>query len=137
MASGVESARTAGRCCGGGGWRRSRYAEAVADLYYMSEKFGVALHLMAVTDAPLRQRVRDAYVSSARLAHTVGGGPPNAQPSAELMERTEALAERVTQDGTYDTSFDVMSDDEVEAVAEEIYSINLAIEIEIRGLSRR
>ena len=66
--------------------RRSRYAEAVADLYYMSEKFGVALHLMAATDAPLRQRVRYAYVISARLAHTVGGGPPNAQPSAELMD---------------------------------------------------
>ena len=86
----------------------------MSDLYYMSEKFGAAVRLMATTDAPLRQRVRDAYVSSVRLAHTVGGGRPEAQPSDELVRRMEDLAENVTLDGTYDTTFTVLSDERIE-----------------------
>jgi hypothetical protein len=56
----------------------------VADLYYMSEKFGIEVDHMAVTDEPLRQRVRDAYVRSAHYARGVEGGDANAQPSGIL-----------------------------------------------------
>jgi hypothetical protein len=43
-----------------------------------------------------------------------------------------ALAERVTMDGTYDTSFKVMSKDEVVAIANEILSLNLSIRLELQ-----
>jgi hypothetical protein len=104
----------------------------MGDLQYMSEKFGVAVHIMATTDAPLRRRVRDAYVHSARLGDPdLGGLGP--EPSPELAERVRSLAEKVTLDGTYDTSFKVMSDDQVKEIAEEIYNINLGIEIELQA----
>jgi hypothetical protein len=104
----------------------------MGDLHYMSEKFGVAVHIMATTDAPLRQRVRHAYVGSARLGDPdLGGLGP--EPSPELAERVNSLAGRVTLDGTYDTSFKVMSDDEVKEIAEEIYDINVGIEIELQA----
>ena len=85
------------------------------DLYYMKEKYGVAVHLMATSDGTLRQRVRDAYVSS-------------------LIKRMEDLAEKVTQDGTYDTSFSVLSDERVAEVAEDIYDIHLEIVDELGHL---
>jgi hypothetical protein len=97
------------------------------DLYYMKEKYGVAVHLMATSDGTLRQRVRDAYVTSVRIAHTVEGGRPEAQASAALIKRMDDLAEKVTQDGTYDTSFSVMSDERIAEVAEDIYDIHLEI----------
>ena len=104
----------------------------VADLYYMAERFGIAVRLMATTEGSLRERVRDAYITSARLAHPVEGGHLNALPSDQLIQRMERLGETVTADGTDDTSFVVMSDADVEATAEEIYEIFLAIEDELR-----
>jgi hypothetical protein len=106
----------------------------MADLYNMKEKYGVAVHLMATSDGTLRQRVHDAYVSSVRLAHTVGGGRPESQASAALIERMEDLAEKVSQDGTYDTSFSVLSDERIAEVAEDIYDIHLEIVAELGHL---
>jgi len=111
----------------------STLTPAMADLFYMSKKFGNAVHHMAVVDAPRRQRVRDAYVNSARLARTEGSGHANAQPSDELVRAMEELSERVTQDGAYDTTFSLMSDEEVGAIAEEIYEIYIAIQGELSG----
>ena len=108
----------------------------MSDLYYMSEKYGTAVRLMATTDSPLRERVRDAWVSSARLAHTVGGGRPEVQPSDALVKRMEDLAENVTMDGAYDTSFKVMTDAQIEEVAEEIYDIHIGIHSELRDVGR-
>jgi hypothetical protein len=105
----------------------------VADLYYMAERFGIAVRLMATTEGSLRERIRDAYISSARLAQTVEGDHLNAVPSDELIQRMQKLSERVTADGTSDTGFVVMSDADVEATAEDIYEIFLAIEDELRG----
>ena len=104
----------------------------MADLLYISEKYAGAVRLMATTDAPLRQQVRDAYVSSAGYADTVGGGLPNVQPSTGLPRRMESLRERVVMDGTYDTSFKVMSEAEVKAIAEEILDIDSGIASELR-----
>jgi hypothetical protein len=68
-----------------------------------------------------------------RLQVVVVEHPPAAtQPSPELEAAVAALAERVTMDGTYDTSFKVMSKDEVVAIANEILSLNLSIRLELQ-----
>ncbi len=89
----------------------------------MKERYGVAVHLMATSDGTLR---RDAYVLSVRLAHHTVAGRPEAQPSAAL-KRMGDLAEKVTLDGTNDTTFIVLSDERIAEVAEDIYDIQLEI----------
>jgi hypothetical protein len=50
------------------------------------------------------------------------------------VRRIEALEGLVTQDGTYDLSFAVLSDERVAESAEEICEINSVIKSELSGL---
>ena len=104
----------------------------MADLHHMAGKFGVAVHMMATSEGTLRERVYDAYVESARLGTPeLGGGHAGAEPSPALAQRIRELEEMAAYDGTYDTSFAVKTDGQIQELAEEIYSINLAIQGEL------
>jgi hypothetical protein len=101
-------------------------------LLYMAEKYGVAVHMMATREGTLRERVYDAWIKSARLGSPdLGGGHIDTQPSPELARRMRDLAVTAGYDGTYDTSFGWMSDDQIKEFAEEIYVIDHSIQGEL------
>jgi hypothetical protein len=85
------------------------------DLDYADEKFGLALHGMATSDAPLRERLRTAYMGViTAVTQEMGGLGPSFSP--ELWARVSALDRRMTateasgDEGTLAATIMAMSD---------------------------
>lgn len=99
-----------------------------SDLNYAHEKYGTAVRILALGDAPLRDRLLDAYRSSASSAHPPRGGL-GPEIDAEVQTRIEDFDARMTAagdgpDGSIAATVAQMSDEEVREVAAELVSIS-------------
>jgi len=100
-------------------------------LHYAAEKFAVAVHEMAVSEAPLRQRIRDAWDQF----HPVGEEdfPEGSTVRSEFV----ALRARTTWcegkngEGTLDATLAVISDRECRRLVHLICDVHTGIEMEL------
>ena len=108
----------------------------VADLIYAAEQFGNALHDIARSESPLKERLREAYADHALFAVIIAAkpGPPM---SAALQDRIAGFAQRMTwspataHDDTLTATIRTMDDDDVRYAIQELISITLAIQQEL------
>lgn len=104
-----------------------------SDLSYAHEKYSVAVNIMATSDKTLRERLYDAFVSSAHLAYTEHGGlGPAADP--ETQERLKSFHQRMTStpavgdEGTIAATINAMTDEEVQDAARELVEVASVVE---------
>jgi hypothetical protein len=105
------------------------------DLDYTREKYGTAVRILATGDSPLRDRLWDAYASSAERAYPPksGGGT---EMSTELEKRVIAFHERMTStEAPADrirATVDGMTDDQLREAANDMVDILDTINRELR-----
>ena len=102
-----------------------------SDRNYTLEKYRTAVYTLAGR-GPLRDRLIDAYASSATRAYPPksGMGPP---VDSELLDQIQNLHMRlnavdaVGDEGTISSTINAMTDEELDQVAEEIVSITFQL----------
>lgn len=101
-------------------------------LEYASEKFAVAVSGMARSDAPLRQRVLDAYTEFNPVGLDVEGVPEH------IVRAYRALHARLSCLGDLGTERALcsFSDREVRRIASAIVDLNVDIQTAIEGMRR-
>jgi len=102
----------------------------VSDLDYAWEKFHLGLDSMATGEGNLRERPKNAYTSQVNRAADWSGARLDTE-LGEKVKRFHARMRRVDTppegQGVYSASIDAMSDEEVRAAAEELFSIALRL----------
>jgi hypothetical protein len=96
------------------------------DFNYAHEKFATAVRILALNRGELRDRVLDAYRSSAASAWPPQEGLGDPVPD-DVLQQIATLHERMTviegPEGSIAASIAAMSNDEVRQAAEEILAI--------------
>jgi hypothetical protein len=105
-------------------------------LSYADEKFSVAVRTLAISEEPMRQRIRDAYRSFTAV------GPEDFPEGSSVRADYVALmarmtwAEDKTGQGTIPATLAVISDDECRRLADLICDIHTGIQSEIEDGTR-
>jgi hypothetical protein len=113
----------------------------VAELIYAAEQFGNALHDIALSEGPLKERLREAYADHALFA-VINAADPGPPLSAALPDRVAGFAQRLTwspataHDDTLTATIRTMDDDDVRYAIQELISITLAIQQELGATIR-
>jgi hypothetical protein len=117
-------------------------ASGKGDLNYASEKIGVAVDILATTHGTLQERLLSAYMSQGHFALPMGPGQAGIPMSDELIQRLEALDERMScrpakaDEGTFAATVLAFTDEEASDAARELIAISHQIETELEDARR-
>lgn len=89
------------------------------ELDYAWEQLYGAVSSLATSSLPLRERLLDAANSR---VHRIFYGPSK-RSEGEIARRIQQLEERMTKDGSFQETVDKMTDQEVYATIEEVFSL--------------
>jgi hypothetical protein len=87
----------------------------MGDKYYAWEKFGTAVRILATSDGPWRDRLRDAYTSICSLSEE--DFPPDAVADYRSLIARMTWAQAKAGEGTIPATLALISDTEASALA--------------------